>query len=105
MDDTTPPVAAPWYKSAVFRGILLILVTQAIARLHKGLGIDVSAFGLDANSIVDWLLDIASMAGGYYALHARVAKPLPQITLTQKAANAVNASSPAAPAQSTETKP
>src|SRR5665213_2661735 len=103
MDESACPVAAPWYKSAVFRGILLILVTQAIAKAHQLFGIDVSAFGIDANSAADWLLEIASAAAAAYALHGRASKPLPQLTLTKKAADAVNASSPATPASSKET--
>ena len=89
-----PPAAIPWYKTAVIRGILIAFFTQVIAGVARKFHMDVAglaAIGLDANTLTEIVLDGISTAAAAYALHGRVVKPLPAVTLTKKGADAVNA--------------
>lgn len=88
------PAAVPWYKTAVIRGILIAAFTQIIAGIARKLHMDVAAlaaFGLDANTLTEIALDGISTAAAAYAIHGRVVKPLPAVTLTKKQADVENA--------------
>lgn len=95
-DDTipAPPAAIPWYKTAVIRGILIAFFTQVIARVAGRYHIDIaglSALGINADMLAQMTLDGISAMAGAYAIHGRVIKPLPAVTLTQKKADVENA--------------
>lgn len=93
-DQIPAPAAIPWYKTAVIRGILIAVFTQIIARVAAKFHMDVAALaalGLDANTLTEIALDGISTAAAAYALHGRVVKPLPAVTLNQKQADAINA--------------
>lgn len=79
MSTPDPIQPIPWYKSAVLRGLLVIVVTQGIARAQALWKIDVTVFGLDVNSIVSWLMDLISAGAAAYAAHGRIIKPTPPI--------------------------
>lgn len=88
------PAAIPWYKTAVIRGILVAFFTQVLAGVARKYHMDIaalSAIGLDANTLTEITLDGIGAAAGAYALHGRVVKPLPAVTLTKKQADAINA--------------
>jgi hypothetical protein len=89
-----PPAAAPWYRTAVFRGILVAFFTGVIARVAAKFHINIAALnaiGINPDELAQMAMDgIATMALAY-ALHGRATKPLPAVTLTQKKADAVNA--------------
>jgi hypothetical protein len=85
-----PPVAIPWYKSAVLRGLIAIVVAQLITKAQARYHINFSVFGLDTNSIVDWVMNSISGLAVAYAVHGRVTKANPQITSTQTKADAIN---------------
>lgn len=88
--------AIPWYKSAVLRGLLIAVSTQVIDKVQAHYHMNLSIFGLDAQDIADWVLDVISAAAAAYAVHGRVSKPAPTVTLTKAAADAVN-STPVSP--------
>lgn len=94
MTDSTPvdPSAAiPWYRSAVLKGILVLICTQILDRVQKKYQLNLSVFGLDANDLADWILEyVVTPAAGAYIVHARVTKPSPPVTLTKAAAVAAN---------------
>jgi hypothetical protein len=105
----------PWYKSAILKGILVAVSGQVIKAVtdHYHIQSDtLAALGIDPNGLADWIMNILSSAAAAYAVHARVAKPVPPVTLTKAAADAANSaptiivpptlqpfSSPATPAQ------
>jgi hypothetical protein len=100
-----PPAAIPWYKTAVIRGILIAAFTQLLAGVARKFHMDVgalAAIGLDPNTLTEIALDGISAAAAAYAVHGRVVKPLPAVTLTKKQADAVNAAA-AAPADPSST--
>jgi hypothetical protein len=97
-DPVPAPAAIPWYKSHVLQGILVAVIAQGILRLKAQFGIDLSqyaAFGLDANGIAMWIMDIISAAALSYAARARVSKPMPAVTANKTQAAAINAVNPA----------
>ena len=99
-DPDNIPAAAPWYKSAVLRGILVVLFTQVLARLATHFHLDsatLTALGINPDALAQMTLDGISAAALAYAAHGRVVKPLPQVTLTQKQADLVNKGSTNAP--------
>ena len=96
--------AIPWYKSAILRGILIAVVTQVIDKVQIHYHMNLSVFGLNAQNVADWAMDAISAAAVGYAMHGRIAKPVPPVTLTKAAAEAANSQQPATPA-STEPKP
>lgn len=83
--------AIPWYRSRILQGLLTILVTQVAAKVAAQFHINFALFGLDVNSIVQWLMDLSSAGALAYATHARTTKPVPPVTLTKAEATAVNA--------------
>lgn len=88
------PAAIPWYKTAVIRGILVAVFTQLLAGVARKFHMDIgalAAIGLDANTLTEIALDGIGAAAAAYALHGRVVKPLPAVTLTKKQADAANA--------------
>jgi len=88
------PQAIPWYKSRILQGILTIIFTQVIARVQSLYHIDF--MGMSVTDIVNWLMDVISAAGAYWATYARVmpSVPIPPVvTLTKSAAEAANQSS------------
>lgn len=87
----SPPTAIPWYKADVIRGLLAILVSQLMARIAAQYHINFALFGLNADVVVQWIMDGLSTVALGYTAHARAAKPLPQLTLTQTSANKANA--------------
>lgn len=87
---------APWYKSAVLRGIALIVISRILARFH------IEIPGVAAGDVVDTLLDLATLGGAAYAAWARVKHPLPNLTTTQAKADAANAAPPVPPVSKTE---
>jgi hypothetical protein len=92
---TAPPAAAPWYTSKILQGILTIIVTQLIAKITAQFKIDFSVLGLDANSVVAWLMNIISVAGAAYAARAKVTqKAAPVMTGTKSTADQINAVNP-----------
>lgn len=96
--------AIPWYKSAVLRGVLVAIFTQAIARIAGKYHIDIAqltALGINPDALAQMVLDGISTAALAYAAHGRVVKPNPPITLTKKQADAANA----APAPTTTQPP
>jgi hypothetical protein len=82
--------AIPWYRSHILQGILTVVVTQLIAKITALWHINFALFGLDVNSIVEWLMNIISAAAVAYATHARATKPIPPITFTQTGADKAN---------------
>ena len=84
------PDSIPWYKSAVLRGILIAVASQIIDKVQKQYHMDLSVFGLNPQSIADAALDLISAAAAAYAIHGRVAKPNPPVTLTKAGADAAN---------------
>lgn len=88
--DPLAPAAIPWYRSAVLRGILTIIVTQLISRITAQYHIDASLFGLNIADVVNWLMDAISAGAAAYAVHGRVAKPVPPVTLTKTDADKAN---------------
>lgn len=107
MNDAAP-MAAPWYKSAVFKGLITILSALAVKILTQVLkkyqiDLDLGLIGVSADTLADWLMDAVIPAAVAYAAHGRVSKPLPQITLTKSAAEAINATAPTVNPTPTET--
>jgi len=88
------PVAIPWYKSAVLKGIIIAVLTQVLDKIQIRYHMNLSVFGLDAQVIADWAMDAISAAAMGYAAHARVVKPSPVVTLTKAKADAVNIQPP-----------
>jgi hypothetical protein len=87
-----PPAAAPWYRSAVLQGILVAVIAQGLLRLKTQFGVDLSIYGLDANGLANWAMDIVSALALSYATRARLTqKAAPQITLTKAKADSLNA--------------
>jgi hypothetical protein len=86
--------AIPWYKSRILQALLTVVVTQVAAKISAQYHIDFVVLGLDANSVVQWLMDVISAGAVAYATHARVAKPTPPITLTQTGADKANKDPP-----------
>ena len=76
---TDTPDSIPWYKSAVLRGILIATVSQVLLRIKTKFNLDLSAYGVDANSATELLLEAISAASLAYAAHGRIAKPNPPI--------------------------
>lgn len=94
MTDPTPidpTVVIPWYKSAILKGVVVLLCTQIIDRLQKQYHIDFTVFGITPNDAADWILEyVVTPAAGLYIVHARVTKVSPPVTLTKAAAVAAN---------------
>lgn len=90
-------VAIPWYKSQVLQGLLIAVVSQGILRIKQQFGIDLTIYGIDANSGAAWLLDVISALAIAYSARARIASPLPQVTATTAQAAALNNPPTAAP--------
>jgi hypothetical protein len=91
---STQPAAIPWYKTAVIRGILVAVFTQLLAGVARKFHMDIgalAAIGLDANTLTEITLDGIGAAAAAYALHGRVVKPLPAVTLTRAKADELNA--------------
>jgi hypothetical protein len=87
MADSSTPVAAPWYKSAVLHSLIVILVTKTLTHykiIDQYTAVDVGAFADDVLNVVGY---IAIAVAGI----ARVRSPLAPVTITQKQANAANA--------------
>lgn len=74
----------PWYRAAVLRGILIAVISQVIARVQARYHIDFAVLGVNANTIVDWLMDMIAAGALAYASHGRITKPLPPVTLTKE---------------------
>lgn len=73
----------PWYKSNVLRGLLMIVVSQVIAHIAQVYHVD---FGLlNAANIVDWLMDLISAFGVWYAANSRISHPTPPIQGSKQA--------------------
>lgn len=89
--DPTQPVAIPWYKSRVLQGILIAVVSQGILRVKQQFGLDLTLYGVDANSGAAWLLDVISALALAYSTRARISGPMPPVvTTTQPKADAIN---------------
>lgn len=94
MNTAVTPVATPWYKSQVLRGVAVVVVTRILARFH------IEIPGVGAGDVVDTLLDLASLAGAAYAAYGRVSSPNLPIVATQAKADAaavVAATAPISP--------
>lgn len=97
MADPTP-TAIPWYKSAVLRGLIVIVITQTLTHFKL-----VSQFtSTDIGSFVDGLLSVISYLAAAYAAYSRVSKPNPTITSTQAKADAHPPPIPPVPDKPTE---
>jgi hypothetical protein len=79
------PAAIPWYKSNIYRGLLITLLTQALSAFKV-----TSALTPEAAPIADAILEIVSAAGVAWAAYSRAKHPLPTVTTTQKQADVVN---------------
>jgi hypothetical protein len=89
------PSAIPWYNSTVLRGILTIVVTQAVSRVQAQYHIDFTVLGLGVNEIVAWIMDVISAAALAYMAHGRVTQKASSIiTGTQSAADQINVDNP-----------
>ena len=94
MNDT--PAAIPWYRSTVFRGILTIVVTQAINKSQAEFHFDATVLGLGVNEVVGWIMDLISAGALAYMGHGRAtATSLPTLTGTKSAADEINVANPA----------
>lgn len=83
----------PWYRSAILKGILVAVFGQVLKGVadHYHIKSDtLAALGIDPNGLADWAMNIISSAAAAYAVHARVAKPVPAVALTKAAADAAN---------------
>lgn len=89
-EEQDAPVAIPWYKSAVLKGILIAVITQLIDKIQIHYHMNLSLFGLNPQDIADWAMDAISAAAMGYAVHGRVTKPAPVVTLTKAKAEAIN---------------
>jgi hypothetical protein len=88
MNTPVTPAAIPWYKSQVLRGIVLAILTQVIARIQSYYHIDMTVFGLSADNVTGWTLDVISAAAAAWAIRARAAKPNPPLVSSQAKADA-----------------
>jgi hypothetical protein len=86
----TSPAAIPWYRSRILQGLLIAALVQGLGILKRQYHIDLSIYGLDANSIASWLMDALSAAAIAYAAHARVTLPMPMVTGSRASAQAIN---------------
>lgn len=85
-----PTQAIPWYKSRVLVGLVTIVVSQVVDQVQKHYKINLGAFGISINDLVDYILDGVGVAAASWVAHARVTKPSPPVTLTKAAAVAAN---------------
>lgn len=85
MADVEPPTAIPWYKSNIYRGLMVTLVSQALGAFKI-----TSTLAPEAGPIVDAVLEIVSVAGVAWAGYSRAKHPLPNVTATQKQADVQN---------------
>jgi hypothetical protein len=74
------PASVPWYKSAVLRGLIVIVISQGLRIIKDRYHIDLTLSGISADGIATWLLDIVSAVAVAYAAHGRISKPNPPIT-------------------------
>ena len=89
--DPLEPVAIPWYKSKILQGILTGIVAQIVARLQSVYHIDITVWGLDVPSLVQWLMDLITAGAIAYTTHARVTqKSAPAVVATKKQADDIN---------------
>jgi hypothetical protein len=93
-DQQDAPVAIPWYKSAVLRGILIAVLTQVLDKVQIRYHMNLSVFGLNAQDVADWAMDAITAAAVGYAAHGRVTKPSPVVTLTKAKADTINVQPP-----------
>jgi hypothetical protein len=96
------PAFAPWYKSAVVKGLAIIfstIILKIIALVLKKyqIDLDLSALGLTPDTLADFIIVTVIPGAVGYALHGRVAKGLPTLTLTKGAADTANAIAAGAP--------
>jgi hypothetical protein len=91
MSDPVPD-NIPWYKSNIYRGLLITLLTQVLSAFKV-----TSALTPEAAPIADALLEIVSAAGVAWAAYSRAKHPLPNVTTTQKQADALNQKPPETP--------
>lgn len=85
------PVAIPWYKSDIMRGIVTGVVAQLIAKLQAKFHLDLAAWGLSDGTIVTIVMDgITALAIAYTARARLTQKSAPSITLTAKKAETIN---------------
>lgn len=92
------PVAIPWYKSTVLRGILTIIVTQIVGKLQTQYHFDTTVAGLGVNDIVSWVMDGISAGALAYMTHGRVTqRAAPAIVGTKSTADQINATIPSPP--------
>jgi hypothetical protein len=94
-DQQDAPVAIPWYKSAVLRGLvtiasaLIIKVLTAVLKKYQ-LDLDLGFIDVTADTLTDWIMDGVIPAAIGYAVHGRVTKPSPVVTLTKAKADTIN---------------
>jgi hypothetical protein len=91
MTDLPLPAAVPWYKTGTFRGVLVFVITGALARFHVATlfsDSDIAGFADDLIGVV------GGAVGAYTVAHARITQsttvPPPIITLSQPKADAIN---------------
>lgn len=83
--------AVPWYQSPVIRAFVTVLVTQLVAAAARKWKFDISAYGLDVNSLVEWVMNAIALGAVTWGVHARATTSRAPITLTQAKADAINA--------------
>lgn len=90
--DPVTPAAIPWYQSTMLRGLVVILVSQAVARVQSQFHLDVpGALGLTVNDLVNAAMDALALFGAGLVVHGRVTqKAAPVITATRTGAAKIN---------------
>lgn len=93
-DATDPPDTIPWYKSNIYRGLLITLLTQLLSASKV-----TSALAPSAAPLADAILEIVSAAGVAWAAYSRAKHPLPNVSVTKKQADAANAAAALTPTE------
>ncbi len=84
-DDNTqpqPPAAAPipFWKSPVLVGIATAAAAQVIARVQSKFHVDLSVYGVNANDLANYALDLVSGLAVTWAAHARATSTIAPVT-------------------------
>lgn len=91
-DEQNVPSAIPWYKSKILQGIITGVVAQLISKVQVRYNLDLSVWGITANDIVSWTMDVITALAVGYTAHARINQTVtpPTIVLTKKQAEDIN---------------
>lgn len=86
-DEQLPNVAIPWYQSKIIQRLAFSIVVQVLALLH----VSNKLASADLALLIDDVLEAFGIIYAAWAVHARVAHPVPPVVSSQKKANIVNA--------------